>query len=230
MDHIKAHFEEEAHEFDAVIRRLIPYYERMLEALILALPFEPSQPIHVLDLGCGTGTISRRIKSVWPKAKLTCLDLAENMLGMARTKLGSDPDVRYIRADFQDYAFDETWDAVVSSLALHHLASDRDKIEFYGKIFGALNPGGVFYNADVVLGSNAFLRERYMDQWRKFMSLRVSDEEIDGKWLPKYREEDRPAGLMDQLAWLRDKGFVDIDVVWKFYNYAVYGGSKPSDT
>ena len=37
MEKVKQHFEAEAQEFDAVIRRLIPYYEQMLEALLLAL-------------------------------------------------------------------------------------------------------------------------------------------------------------------------------------------------
>ncbi len=32
---------------------------------------------------------------------------------------------------------------------------------------------------------------------------------------------------MDQLAWLAEIGFTDVDVVWKYYNFAVYGGRKP---
>jgi len=32
--------------------------------------------------------------------------------------------------------------------------------------------------------------------------------------------------LMNHINWLRDIGFNDVDVVWKYYNYAVYGGMK----
>jgi tRNA (cmo5U34)-methyltransferase len=226
-DQIRTHFEEEAGEYDEIIRRLIPHYERMLEALTIVLPFDASQEIRVLDLGCGTGMIAHRIKAVFPKARLTCLDLAENMIRMARARLGSD--VRYIQADFQNHPFDETYDAVLSSLALHHLVSDRDKIDFFVKIFRMLKPGGVFFNADVVLGSSPFMQERYMEAWKRFQRLRVSDDEIEGKWLPKYRAEDRPAKLTDQLDWLRGQGFQDVDVIWKYYNFAVYGGRKPPD-
>ena len=28
------------------------------------------------------------------------------------------------------------------------------------------------------------------------------------------------------LSWLKDIGFTDIDIIWKFYNFAVYGGFK----
>ena len=63
MDTVKRHFEEEAGEFDRIIVTLIPYYLQMVESLALAIPFEISAPIRVLDLGCGTGTVARRVKS-----------------------------------------------------------------------------------------------------------------------------------------------------------------------
>ncbi len=226
MDKIKKHFEAEAQEFDAIIRRLIPYYPQMLEAVMVALPFEPSQAINVIDLGCGTGTMAQLVKSVYPKASLTCVDLAENMLAMAQAKLGAESEVRYQLANFESYEFDASYDAILSSLALHHLVSDADKISFYTRVYQGLKPNGVFYNADVVLGPSAFLQRQYMAQWRKFMRRQVSDEEIEQKWIPKYYEEDRPAILRDQLAWLQEIGFVEVEVIWKYYNFAVYGGSK----
>jgi tRNA (cmo5U34)-methyltransferase len=54
----------------------------------------------------------------------------------------------------------------------------------------------------------------------------VSSKEIDGKWIPQYVAEDRPSPLVDQLSWLAQSGFRDVDVLWKYYNFAVYGGIK----
>ena len=84
---IKKHFEEEAKEFDQIILRLVPFYEEMINALVLAVPFEKSNPIKVIDIGCGTGTIARKIKEKFPNSIITCLDFAENMIEMARTKM-----------------------------------------------------------------------------------------------------------------------------------------------
>jgi tRNA (cmo5U34)-methyltransferase len=228
VEKIKQHFEEEAQEFDAIIRRLIPYYEQMLDALVAALPFDRFQSIRVVDLGCGTGTIARRIKDIYPQAQITCVDIAEKMLQMARIKLGDCEGVRYQLGNFETYEFDSVYDVAVSSLALHHLASNDDKIEFYKKIYDCLSTGGVFYNADVILGSNSYIQDLYMKKWQEYMRLQVSVEEIEQKWIPKYYEEDRPANLMSQLAWLQDIGFAQIDVIWKYYNFAVYGGYKPA--
>ncbi len=61
MDRVKEHFEGEAQEFDSLILRLIPGYEEMVKALVLAIPDPRTAPLHVVDLGCGTGTVAKRI-------------------------------------------------------------------------------------------------------------------------------------------------------------------------
>jgi len=82
MKNIKTHFEQEAAEFDGIIQKLIPYYNQMLDALVSVIPFPESRAIHVIDLGCGTGTIALRVKTRFRRAKITCVDIAENMLEM----------------------------------------------------------------------------------------------------------------------------------------------------
>jgi tRNA (cmo5U34)-methyltransferase len=225
MDRVRQHFEEEAPDFDRIILTLIPDYARMVEALVAAIPFEKAASFSIIDLGCGTGSVARAVLGAFPNARVTCLDLAENMITIAHGKLAAYPQVRYIVGDFA--AVEGEYDAVISSLALHHLVTDDDKRCFYRRIYESLNPGGVFYNGDVVLGSGEILQSMYMKKWVEFMRRSVSDEEIEEKWVPKYQTEDRPARLIDQLAWLAEIGFADIDVLWKYYNFAVYGGVRP---
>lgn len=226
MDHVKEHFEQEATEFDRIIVTLIPGYAHMIDALVAALPFERTAAIRTIDVGCGTGTVALRVSEAFPNAQVTCLDVAENMIAMARAKLAPYPQVRFHRGDFDTFAVDAPYDAVVSSLALHHLPTDESKREFYRRVYDTLNPGGAFYNADLVLASSESLQAVYMDRWRAFMRRGVSDADIDGKWLPQHRAEDHPAMLLQHVEWLVQAGFVDVDVVWKHYNVAVYGGVK----
>lgn len=224
MDNVREHFEEEAQDFDGIILKLIPDYAQMMEALVSALPFRKEALIQGIDLGCGTGTVTQAVLNTFPNAQFSCLDIAENMIRMARLKLRNHPNVRYLVGDFSN--FEGRYDVVVSSLALHHLMTEDDKRQFYRRIYGALLPGGAFYNADIVLGSSQFLQESYMRQWRAFMRRQIPDREMEEKWIPKYESEDYPARLMDHLAWLAEAGFSDVDVVWKRSNFAVYGGLK----
>lgn len=226
MDAVKQHFEQEAEEFDGIIVELIPHYADMVQALVAAIPFDGNAPIQIVDLGSGTGTVAKQVLEMFPHAEVTCLDLADNMIAMAKAKLGLCPRVRYITADFNSLDSSSKYDVIVSSLALHHLVTAEDKRRFYRRSYQMLNPGGVFYNADVVLASTDRLQAVYMRQWREFMLRSVPEKEIDGKWIPKYRAEDHPARLTDHLTWMSEIGFSSVDVLWKYYNYAVYGGIK----
>ncbi len=227
MSRIKDHFESEAQEFDGIILKLIPYYKEMIEALVDSIPFSTSSNITVIDLGCGTGTISALVSSKFPNAQLICLDIAKNMIAMAKRKLSNHRNTEYVLGDFlQIDVVDQKFDVVLSSLALHHLETDADKISFYKTIYDKLKPGGVFFNADVVLGSNEYFQNTYMSRWVDYMNRSVSLDEIHNKWIPNYKSEDRPAKLMDQLKWLEGMGFQSVDVLWKYYNFSVYGGVK----
>lgn len=228
MGGVRQHFNREAREFDGLIAKLIPFYQQMVEALVLAIPFEHAAALEIADLGCGTGTVAQHVLQVFPNAHITCVDLAENMIAMARTKLAAYGTARYVVRDFQSFAFEDgKYDAIVSSLALHHLVTDADKQSFFGSIWRGLRTGGAFYNADIVLGSDDFLQDRYMDRWRSYMAQSFSEKEIESNWIAKYAAEDHPARLMEQLSWLAEIGFVGVDVLWKYYNFAVYGGRKP---
>ncbi len=226
MDKIKAHFESEAKEFDDIIIKLIPYYNQMIGALIDSIHFDNDAAIRIIDLGCGTGTISKRISEKYPNSKIICLDVASNMIEIAKHKLSGHNDVEFIIGDFSKIDNNEKYDVIVSSLALHHLENDKEKRDFYTKVYDSLTDFGIFYNADVVLASTDYLQDVNMNRWIEFINKRVSMDEILNKWIPTYKAEDRPAKLLDQLKWLEDIGFKSVDVIWKYYNFSVYGGIK----
>ncbi|MDL2238008.1 class I SAM-dependent methyltransferase [Christensenellaceae bacterium OttesenSCG-928-K19] len=221
---VKKHFEEEAREYDDIILRLIPNYRQMVDVLVSLLHYEESQDFHVIDLGCGTGTISKAVKDKFSNIHLTCVDIAENMLDIASVKNGSA--TKLIQADFNTFVFPEKYDVVVSSLALHHLETESDKLKFYKAIFDAMNPGGIFINIDVVQSDDPELQEIYLQKWKDYMLTNTSQAEVEGKWLPNYYAEDRPISLIKHLDMLREVGFSVVDVAYKYYNYAVYTAKK----
>ncbi len=226
MENVKEHFEEEAKEFDSTILKLIPRYKDMISCMVSVIPFDNSEEFKLLDLGSGTGNITKAVKEKYPNSKISCIDIAENMIRMAQIKLKDYTDIEYYTGDFSEFNFKEKYDVIVSSLALHHIKTDEDKKSFYSKIYSALKEGGVFLNSDVVLGSNEKLNQLYREKWINFMLLNLPEKEVREKWLPKQIEEDFPAPLIKHLKWLSEKGFKSIDVVWKYYGLVVYCGSR----
>lgn len=226
MAEIRSNFSRSSGEYDRWIRKVIPRYDEMLDVLVSCVQCPEGRRLRVIDIGCGTGTLSAKLLASHPAVELTCLDMTVDMLDMARERLKGHECVRYLVHNLYDFEYDGPYDLIISSLALHHMVTDEDKRDQYDRIFRALAPGGSFFNADVVLASDDSMQELYMEKWAEFMYNGLPREEVEGSVLPRYYKEDSPARLTDHLGWMRETGFIGVDVIWKYYNLTVYGGRK----
>jgi tRNA (cmo5U34)-methyltransferase len=225
IDIVKDHFNSEAGVWDKKALERVPYYREMFEILVSMLPFAGERAFSVIDLGAGTGTISYMVKKAFPAARITCMDIAPQMLEMARKKLAGFKDIEYELADLADYKFKGKYDSVVSSLALHHLEPDENKSAFYRRLYSALNPGGVFLNADIITADDEKTQETYLKKWGEFVLSNLPKEDMQEN-LKRYHREDRPNKLNTELDWLKKAGFASAEVHFKYYNFAVYGALK----
>ena len=224
MERVLSHFEQEAKDYDEIIARLIPDYERMVSIMVDFINKDRQDHFSVIDLGCGTGTLSKAIALRFPHAAITCVDISEKMLRIAESKL--ETDIATIHSDFGQFVFPQKYDVIVSSLALHHLEKDADKLSFYKKIYAALPAGGIFMNIDVVTAGNDRIQKIYMDHWKEFMVANTSPSEVEKKWIPNYYAEDRPTSISTHFKLLEQSGFGQMDCVYKNYNYAVFLAEK----
>lgn len=225
MPDLKKHFNQEAEAFDKQVLKNIPKYPEMLTALINAIPDNKETP-KILDLGCGTGNITQKIMEKFPNAQVTCLDLSENMIEIAKNKLSSYENIEYIIGDFTKTEMTEKYDAIVSSLALHHIPNDKEKQDMYKAIYEALNINGVFYNADVIQGNSTYneqLNNKIAEQ--DMLDNGITQEEII-EHKGKRDANDIPTTTYNHIKMLENVGFQEIDVIWKYYANVVYGGTK----
>ncbi len=94
----------------------------------------------VLDLGCGYGWHAFYAAENGAE-KVLGIDLSEKMLAVAREK-NTFPNVRFARGAMEDVRFpDGSFDAVLSSLALHYV---KDYAELVSRVYRWLAPGGRF--------------------------------------------------------------------------------------
>lgn len=230
MNKVKRHFTEEALKFDKIIRRSIPFYPQMVEAIVDFMHFTGKPSPEILDLGAGTGEVAKQILLKFPNARITILDFVPEMLEIARHKLlpltKNKGQLRCIGADFGRWQFDQSYDAVVANLTLHHLRTDRDKRQNYRQIFKNLKPGGIFCVGDIILGTEDKLTKIYIEKWLEFQIANQWSKREIAERMQRYKTEDCPAPLVKHLKWLMEAGFTGIDCVWKYYNFAVFGGKK----
>lgn len=178
-----------------------------------------------LDLGAGTGLYAGMVQAALPKIEFTLVDLADKMLEQAKARFSSlNKTPRILIGDYVQTDLGDSYDLVISGLSIHHL-SDPDKQYLYQRIYNILSPGGMFVNADQVLGKTPNIDKLYRKHWLDAVSVAVSEEELNAA--KKRMECDRMAKLDEQLNWLEAEGFQDVDCWYKNYSFAVFGGHKP---
>lgn len=223
-------------EFDTGIRLLLPHYDEMLDAITNGVP---DTAAHLLELGCGTGELTLRLLAHCPDATLVAMDYSPRMLAAAKTKVqaaGYGDRVQWVEADFGDWAlakvggWEAPYDAVVSSLAIHHL-THRMKQAVFQRIYQQLKPGGVFWNADPVLPELSGLEgpfKQARENWCIAQGHTLEQARAGlGQTEPYgHSNQDQLATLSHHWEFLKAAGFATVDVLWKYYGLAVFGGCK----
>ncbi|WP_245996207.1 class I SAM-dependent methyltransferase [Streptomyces armeniacus] len=209
----------------------------MVEALVGTAP-------RVLDLACGTGSISDRVLKRFPKAETTGVDLDPALLTIARGHFEDEPRATFVTADLTDPAWPDrlphrSYDAVLTATALHWLRTDALSA-LYGRLAGVVREGGVFMNADhmpdettprIDEAAGAFDRARreaakeagaqdWVDWWQRV----ADDERLAGAAAERFGifgnpiEGDHSDGEVQSVAWhvrtLREHGFAEAKAVW----------------
>jgi tRNA (cmo5U34)-methyltransferase len=128
--------------------------------------------------------------------------------------------------------------AVVSSLAIHHL-DGLQKQALFVDVYPMLAPGGAFIIADLIEPSHPQGWSLAADEWDAAVrqrALQLDDSLVGFEFFARehwnmYRyfdpeDIDKPSPLFDQLKWLEQAGFAAVDVFWMSAGHAIYGGYK----
>lgn len=231
--------EADSDTYRAIAAVAVPRREEMTAALIAAAPFQPDEPVRILDLGSGEGLLAEALLTRFPHASLTALDGSESMRRAAEARLAAFGGRARVAAF--DLATLDWWDRmfgvdlVVSSLALHHL-NDAKKQYLYKAAAERMSPRGALLIADLVDPQHPAARAAAADRWDA-LARQQAEASGDPSLYQRFVDErwnhfrfpdpsDQPSALMHHLMWLRHAGFAAVDCVWVDAGHAVFGGFK----
>jgi tRNA (cmo5U34)-methyltransferase len=198
------------------------------------LPFEPADAFTFLDLGAGTGAASRAVLAEYPNATALLGDFSEQMMAAGQEQM-QEYSGRYQYVELDMHA--SSWPAeipprlaaIISALSIHHLPDER-KRSIFKQIFERLSPGAWYINFDPIHASNAELEA----MWQR-VNDRYDPEEPYRRTHRTPLEHARYENhirymipLAPQLEWLREVGFVNVEVFWKRLDWVIFGGQRPA--
>ena len=113
--------------------------ERLRPALDLLARVPLENPRNIIDLGCGSGNVTRLLSERWPDAQIVGVDSSPSMLQQARTATRDDLRFTFVAADLAHWQPAAPVDLVYSNAALHWLP---DHAGLFTRVAAMVAPGG----------------------------------------------------------------------------------------
>ncbi len=144
--HVADEFDRQAGHYDDSLT--VSSFQRRTQALVVG-QMRVEKGMHILDLGCGTGTATIEIASkLEGTGKVVGLDLSEKMIKQAERKLAEleCTNVAFVVGSGTELGYDGCFDCVISTNAFHHFG---DKEGVFSQVWRSLKPGGIFLVQDI---------------------------------------------------------------------------------
>ncbi len=150
---------------------LTPFYDVVLGWTLRESLFKPQlvkqaniQDGHqVLDVGCGTATLTILLKQLYPKANVVGLDGDAKVLEIAKAKAkAAGTEITFNQGMAFEIPYEDgRFDRVVCSLVLHHLTT-TNKLATLQEIYRVLRPGGQLHIADWGKAQDTLMRLAFL--------------------------------------------------------------------
>ena len=218
------HYETEKYDRDII--GSIPGHEELHKTTETIVESYSGKPLKITELGVGTGLTAERILKKMPQiVGYTAIDFSETMLNGARKRLFQ-YNATFERGDYSQIPLPKDNDIVVSVIGIHHQKTNADKKRLFRKIYSSLSEGGAFIFGDLVTYRDPELAA--LNEARHYHHLveNAQDEKSLKEWAHHHKYLNKLAPLEDQVEWLREAGFREVEVVFTKHNTALIYAKK----
>lgn len=216
---IEEQFNIVAKEYDVNRRKFIPCFDDYYESTTKFIASNISYPKAIVDLGAGTGLLDYYWFKHFPNSKYILVDVAEDMLKVARDRFANLENVSYAVEDYSKSLPQDYCDVVVSALSIHHLQDDGKK-DLFKRIYDKLPIGGVFVNYDQFCAGTNMLDTWFDTYWENGLQssgLTAKDIEL---WKER-RKLDRECSVEQEVEMLANSGFRQVKCIYSSGKFSV---------
>ena len=199
-----------AKEYDENRRKFIPCFDDYyISSTDFAAKSLEKTPNLIFDLGSGTGLLLSFWFRHFSDVKYVLVDLAEEMLAVAKKRFENLLNVEYKILDYSKELPAGNPDLVISALSIHHLEHDA-KQNLFKKIYSALSENGAFINYDQFCAEDAAMNKKIEKYWtEQIKSSNLSEKEFE-RWQER-KKLDRECSVRQEIEWLKQAGFKSAD-------------------
>ena len=224
--------EEVANVFDDMVSRSVPFYHEIHGILLDMADRCLAEHTAIYDLGCSTGTtmvlLDQHLKKRnFKRGRIYGIDNSAAMIRASEKKFTEHglTNRELLTEDLEEFIFPEPAGLVLMNYTLQFL-SPKSRDGLIKKIFDSLNSGGIFLLAEKICSADEEIQDLtttlYYDFKKRmgYSELEISQkrEALENVLIPLTPEA--------QIQQLKDGGFKHVEMLFRWYNFAVYIGKK----
>jgi len=216
---IKEQFNSIAEEYDSRRRCFIPCFDDFYGRSVSLLRCFENGFADIVDLGAGTGLLTKMVYDIYPESNYTLIDVSTDMLEAAKKRFVGLNNFTFAECDYAEDIPVENCDLVCSALSIHHL-DNSDKDRLYRNIYSKLNKNGCFINLDQFIVKSQEINNMYDAWWYDYINNSGITEAETASWVER-RKLDKENTLSETLELLKNAGFDKVDCVYNFMKFGV---------
>lgn len=216
---IEEQFNLVSEEYDINREKFIPCYHDYYETTTDFISANIKNPNKILDLGSGTGLLSYYWYKAFPKADYMLVDIADEMLAVAKKRFFNLQNVQYEVLNYIKSFPKGNYDCVISALSIHHL-NDFDKKHLFARIYKELPKGGIFVNYDQFCGGTVQMNEWFDTYWINHLEKSGLTQKDIELWQER-RKLDKECSVEQEMEMLKDCNFKDVNCVYSNQKFSV---------
>ncbi|MAE63580.1 MAG: SAM-dependent methyltransferase [Phycisphaeraceae bacterium] len=231
IDEIRARFDRDVERFSTLETGQVATIDAPLAMELITRAAIAATPRidHVLDIGCGAGNNTIRLRQeCGADFAADLVDLSIPMLDRARDRVAAvnGGSVRCIAGDFRDVDLPEgRYDVILAAAVLHHLRDDADWRSAFAKLHVLTAPGGSVWITDLVAHETGAVHDMMWARYGDYLES-VGGGAYRDEVFAYIDREDSPRPVTWQLDLLREVGFGGVEIVHKNSCFAAFGAVK----
>ena len=216
---IKEQFNLIAEEYDKNRKKFIPCFEDYYINTTKFIASNITEPRRILDLGAGTGLSSFFWYQHYPESEYVLVDIADDMLNIARKRFAGIDKVAYRVMNYSDGLPNGDFDVIISALSIHHLEND-EKTKLFAMIYDKLPAGGLFVNYDQFCANQEEMNKWFNSYWENQLPKSGLTDKDLALWQER-RKLDKECSVEDEIEMISKCNFNIAECVYSNQKFSV---------
>jgi tRNA (cmo5U34)-methyltransferase len=221
---IQEQFNHIAQKYDDHRKCFIPCFDDFYKRSISLLKYHANNFEHIVDLGAGTGLLTKEMYEIYNNAHYTLIDISKDMLKIAEERFNGLNNFDFIESNYIENIPVKNCDLICSALSIHHL-KNKDKENLYKNIYKISRKGGYFINLDQFNGSSEIINNLYNEWWYNYINNSGIKPEEKAAWIER-KKLDKENTIAETIELLKSSGFNNVECIYNFMKFGVIIGIK----